>query len=345
MGGCKVGARRLRGSRVFTVTAILSLALGIGANTAMSTLMRVALWKPLPVQSPGELFQMVRNDPNSKDGRMAGYSWPVFRELGDTFQSFGEVAATTAPEPKRFGQTMESAERVTGEAVSANFFRTLRVASQQGRMLVPEDENSAGGNRVAVLSDGFCERRFQRNPSIIGKAIFYNENLYTVAGIAEAGFAGVQAGMPVDVWVPITAEYSAADLQARWGDGFQLFTRLNPGVNVTAAQAAANGRFKAYVVRVVASHTDPNWGRELKALSLSLQPARSGLGGVGQQYQRPLFVLMGVVVLVLLICCANVGNLVLERTSARQQEIEVRRTLGASRMRILSQLMTEICWL
>ena len=337
----RYGARRLRGSRVFTVTAILSLALGIGANTAMFTLMRVALWKPLPVQSPGELFEMVQNDPNSKDGRTAGYSWPLFQEMGDAFQPFGEVAATTAPDQKRFGQTVESAERVTGEAVSANFFRTLRVASQQGRLFVPEDENSAGGNRVAVLSDGLWERRFQRDPSIIGKAIFYNENLYTVAGVAQAGFTGVQAGVPVDVWVPIAAEYSAADLQGRWGDGFQLFTRLNPRVNVAAAEVAANGRFKAYVQRVVASHTDPNWGRELKALSLSLQPARSGLAGVGQRYQRPLFVLMGVVVLVLLICCANVGNLVLERTSARRQEIEVRRALGASRKRILLQLMTE----
>ncbi len=337
----RYGVRRLRASRVFTLTAILSLALGIGANTAMFTLMRVALWKPLPVQSPGELFQLIQNDPSEKDGTNPGHSWPLFQEMEDAFQPFGEVAAKTAPGQKRFGLTIDSPERVTGEAVSANFFRTLRVASEQGRLLVPTDENSAGGNRVAVLSDSFWQRRFQRDPSIIGKAIFYNENLYTVAGVAQPGFTGVQAGTLIDVWVPITAEFTESDLRPMWEHDFQLFARLNPGVKVAAVEAATNGRFKAYVQRVVASHNDPNWGRLLDQISLSLRPARSGLAGVGQQYKRPLFVLMGVVVLVLLICCANVGNLVLERTAGRQQEIAVRRALGASRMRILSQWMTE----
>jgi predicted permease len=340
------GSRRLMASRVFTVTAILSLALGIGANTAMFTLMRVALWKPLPVQSPGELFQMVRSDPSPDAvGEIeAFFSWPIFREMGDAFRPFGEVAAKTPAGERHFGMTMDSAERVTGEAVSANFFHTLRVAPEQGRLLMPEDENSAGGNRVAVLSDSFWKRRFQRDPSIIGQAIFYNENLYTVVGVAQPGFGGVQAGTQTDVWVPIVGQFTAADLQAKWDADFQLFARVNPGVKVEQAQAAANGRFQAYVMRELVprfSRTDPKYAGELKALSLSLQPARSGLAGVGQHYERPLFVLMGVVVLVLLICCANVGNLVLERTMGRQHEIALRRALGASRMRILAQLMTE----
>jgi macrolide transport system ATP-binding/permease protein len=201
----RYGLRALKSSPLFTLVAILSLALGIGANTAIFTLMYAMLWKPLPVRDPGQLVQLMRTSSTDSDG---GYSWYLFQQLSETALPFGELIAKTAASRKKFGMSIDCPERVVGEAVSANYFRALKVVSLRGRVFEREDDRS-GDSHVAVLSHAFWAARFRSDSSILGKTIYYDETPYVVVGVAEPGFAGVQPGTAVDLWVPVTAAVPA----------------------------------------------------------------------------------------------------------------------------------------
>jgi MacB-like periplasmic core domain len=195
----RFAARRLRKSPVFTAVAVLTLALGIGANTAIFTLLHASLWRPLPVRDPQEIFHLMRT---SSAGDFAGefsYSYPLFRRLSKTVVPRGEMFATETVGSRKFGLDAISNERVVGEAVSANFFSVLHVEPSLGRVLEPQDDNVLGGNHVAVLSHVFWMRRFQSDAAILGKTIFYDEAPYTVVGVAQPGFFGIEPEVSVDV--------------------------------------------------------------------------------------------------------------------------------------------------
>ena len=334
----RYGVRALKSSPLFTLVAILSLALGIGANTAIFTLMYAILWKPLPITDPGQLVQLMRTSPRDSDN---GYSWYLFRQLSEPPQPFGELIAKMAASREKFGETSECPERVVGEAVSANYFRALKVGSLRGRVFEPEDDNPSGGSHVAVLSQAFWTGRFRSDSSILGKTIYYDETPYVVVGIAEAGFAGVQPGTAVDIWVPVTAAVPTNELQAKLGGYLRVFARLNTNAGTGAAQDAWNARFRAYMTRDVLPRYPVQDRRDLEFERIALRPARSGLAGLLQQYQKPVFLLMGIAALVLLISCANIANLVQARNASRRREFELRTALGASRGRVISQLLTE----
>jgi predicted permease len=334
----RYGLRSLKSSPLFTLVAISSLALGIGANTAIFTLMHAILWKPLPVREPGELVQLMRMSSTDSDD---GYSWPWFQALSESGPPFGELIAKATASRKKFGTNVDSTERVIGEPVSANYFRALRVASFRGRVLEPADDHVLGGNAVAVLSHQFWVARFQSDPSILGKTIYYDETPYVVAGVAEPGFSGVQPGIAVDVWVPVTAAFPGAALQAKTQSILKIFARLNARADARAAQSAWNGRFRELIARDLLPRYPPQDRWRPASAHIVVRPARSGLAGFFQQYRRPMFLLMGIVALVLLISCANLANLTLARNVARQREIDVRLALGASRGRVVSQLLME----
>jgi hypothetical protein len=247
-GDVRHGIRPLKSSPLFTLTAILSLALGIGANTAIFTLMYAILWKPLPVMDPGQLVQLMRTSPTHAD---EGYSWYLFQQLSEPPQPYGELIAKTATSREKFGLITDCSERVIGEAVSANYFRALKVTSLRGRVFEPEDDNPSGGTRVAVLSHAFWARRFRSDSSILGKTIYYDETPYVVVGVAEAGFAGVQPETAVDVWVPVTAAVPPNELRGKQGAYLRVFARLNPNAGIGAAQDAWNARFRVYMIRDV----------------------------------------------------------------------------------------------
>jgi predicted permease len=337
----RYGVRALGKTPAFTAAAMLTLALGIGANTAIFTLLQATLWRPLPVKNPQQIFHLMRA---SSTGDFAGEfscSYPLFQQFSKIAGSWGEIFATSTFDSGKFGLDQVSNERIAGEAVSANFFAVLHVDAVLGRGFEPQDDSVLGGNHVAVLSHAFWMRRFHSDVSILGKTIFYDETPYTVVGVAQPGFTGIEAEISVDVWVPVTASVDKGRLASPDDNRLRLLVRLGPGVDRARAQALFEAAFRAHVAETLLPTASPRWKSMLEAQHVTLRPAASGLATTGRKYEKPLLVLLGVVALVLLISCANLANLILARNAARQQEIVVRLTLGASRARIAAQLLTE----
>ena len=192
----RYGLRTLRKSPGFTSVAVLTLALGIGANTAIFTLLHASLWKPLSVNDPKEIFHVMRFASSGDFAGEASYSYPLFQQFSKVGAPWGEVFATEVVGPKKFSLDRISNERIAGEGVSGNFFSVLGVAPFVGRVLEAQDDNVLGGNHVAVLSYSFWKRRFQSDASVLGKTIFYDENPYSVIGIAPPGFTGIEQRCP-----------------------------------------------------------------------------------------------------------------------------------------------------
>src|SRR5215469_9510852 len=334
--------RSLRGSPLFTLTVIFSLALGIGANTAIFTLLRASLWRPLPVDNAREIFHVMRASSEGDFAGEYGYSYPLFQQFSNVAAPDGEVFATETIRPKKFGLDQISSERIAGEAVSANFFSVLDVEPVIGRVFEPQDDNVLGGNHVAVLSYSFWKRRFQSDPSVLGKTIFYDEIPYSVVGVARPGFTGIEPEVSVDVWVPDTA--SAADQGWRPdpnNNWLRLLVRLHRGVDAAQAQAMFEAAFRAHVADVLLPSASPRFQAMLKVQHITVRPAASGLATTGRNIEKPLLVLFALVAVVLLISCANIANLILARNTARHREFMVRLALGASRARVASQLFAE----
>src|SRR6266550_2639284 len=338
----RFAARMLRKNPGFTAVAVLTLALGIGANTAIFTLLDASLWRPLAVSDPKEIFHVMRA---SSQGDFAGefsYSYPLFQQFSRIASPWGEVFATERVGSTKFGLNGVSDEREAGEAVSGNFFSVLNVGPIVGRVLEPQDDNVLGGNHVAVLSYTFWKSRFQSDASVLGRTIFYDETPYTVVGIARPGFTGIEPEVSVDMWVPATAAGAdrgwRPDPNLNW---LRLLVRLHDGVDPGRAQAMFEAAFRAHVADALLPTASPRFKQMLAAQHITVRPAASGLATTGRKYEKPLLVLFGVAAVVLLISCANIANLILARNAARHREIVVRLALGASRTRIAWQLFTE----
>jgi predicted permease len=211
-----------------------------------------------------------------------------------------------------------------------------------GRVLEPQDDNVLGGNHVAVLSYVFWKRRFQSDPSVLGRRILYDETPYTVVGIARPGFTGIDQEVSVDVWVPITAGAVdrgwRPDPDLNW---LRLLVRLRDGVDPERTQAVFEAAFRTHVADALLPSASPRFKQMLEAQHITVRPAPSGLATTGRRYKKPLLVLLAVVAVVLLISCTNIAHLILARNAARHHEIVVRLALGASRLRIVRQLFTE----
>ena len=328
----RFAARMLRKSPGFTAVAVLTLALGIGANTAIFTLLHASLWTPLPVSDPKEIFHLMRA---SSQGDFAGefsYSYPLFQQFRKIAAPLGEVFATEVVGPRKFGLNGVSDQRVAGEAVSGNFFSVLKVGPIAGRVLEPQDDNVLGGNHVAILSYAFWKRRFQSDASVLGRTIFYDETAYTVVGIARPGFTGIEPEVSVDVWVPATP---SADPNLNW---LRLLVRLRDGVDPKRAQARFETAFRTHVGDVLLPSASPRFKQMLEAQHITVRPAASGLATTGRKYEKPLLVLFAVVAVVLLISCANIANLILARNAARHHEIVRERFLGFRKFGQTSQM-------
>jgi len=343
-------------SPAFTAIIVLTLALGIGANTSIFTLVDAVMLRSIPVRDPQQLVvaqwsagQGPRNVGTSRFGDCAtssenatsttGCSWsyPLFQEIQGQKNIFANAMAFAGP--YQMDLSGNGAAIAQGELVSGSYFQTLGVSSAFGRTLAPDDDKP-GAPSVAVLDYAYWQRAFGGSPAAIGRTIRLNNAVFTIVGVAEPSFTRLTPGKSVDLWVSLSQALSLglghihlADPTDWW---LVVVGRLQPPVSRTQAEAALDSIFLNETLR----GAKPVWA-QADYPHLSLLPAQQGLAGIRSFYSEPLLLLMVAVGLILLIACANVAGLMLARAATREREMAVRLAMGAARRRVIRQLLTE----
>ena len=345
----KYAFRTLGKNPGFTIVAIITLALGIGANTAIFSLTDQVLLRLLPVEHPQEL--VVLRSPGPSPGRNwndgpggTSFSYSAYKDLRDQNQVLSGLLARFSTQVSVVAQG--SSELATGELVTGNYFSVLGVQPAMGRVFGAEDETVPGANSVVVLSYGYWKRRFGLDPNILNKQLVVNGHSLTVVGVSRAGFSGVQVGQVPDVFIPIALK---AQMTPNW-DGLAdrddhwlaMIGRLKPGMTISRAEAGIAPTYHAMLeTESPAKKKDSKARQEFLDRKLILETGSKGRPILQSVAGGPLLALMGMVGLVLLIACANLASLLVARGEARQREIALRLALGAGRWRLVRQLIAE----
>jgi len=343
--------RMLSKSPVFTLVAVLSLALGIGANTAIFSLMDVVILRSLPVADPGRLVLFGTGSQVGSTGSLPNsdselFSYPFYRSFSQKNDVFSGVAAIDSVEFATHASVAGQGREMTHVyLVSGTYFSVLGVNPERGRVLTGADDNVPGSGAVAVASYSWWQRHGS-DPAMLGKAIRMEGTNYTVVGIAPLGFFGTTVGESPDFWIPLSMEKEISpgwnDLDNKWFQSLYLIARLKPGV--TAAQATANTNllFKQ-ILRSDYLGPDPSQKdlSDVAQARIDLTSAARGLSRLRAEFSLPLKILTALAALVLLIACANLANLLLARGASRSREFAMRMAIGATRSRIVRQLLTE----
>jgi predicted permease len=358
----RYGLRTLLKNPAFTAVAVITLALGIGANAAIFNVLDAVLLRALPVKAPDQLVVLTDPDAHGRwygaeGGNRSLLGFSEFEHLRDHNDVFSGIFAADSEAPKlevsinsSSSGLPEEPETARAQLVSGDYFSMLGVRAAVGRTFTREVDRARGASPLAVISYSFWKERFNLDPAILGKAIRIHQTTFEVIGVAPPGFFGTTVGEAPDVWVPLTmqdAVYPGRDLLApiqALGNNYawlQVMARLKPGEKREQAKAAINVAFKGFLIDTLGSRGTEKERRGYLDQQINLQPGSRGSSSVHETFANPLKVLMGIVGFVLLIACANVANLLLARGAARQKEFAVRLAVGAGRMRLARQILLE----
>ena len=321
--------RQLRNSPVFTLTATISLAMGIGANAAVFTIVERLLLRPLPVENPDELVYVT--DERILAQLSPRFSYPFYAVVQQNTVLSGVAArAAIALNVTVNGQTL----RANGELVSGNYFEVLRASTHMGRPLSPADDRTPGAHAVAVISAAFWERTFASDPAIVGRTALLNGTTFTVVGVSEHGFTGTDIGSPADIWIPLAMQREVGrslltEARTNW---LEMVGRLRPGDGRERATEALNRDFQQ---RVSELSSQPS------VRQLALVPAEKGSTPARGEQQAALLVTFALTGLALALASVNIAALAAVRSAAREREMAIRLAIGASRFRLERQLLTE----
>ena len=345
----KYALRRLRKSPGFTSIALLTLAIGIGANTGIFTLLDAVLLKSLPVPHPEQLFIVKQGERAADKSR---FPYLFFDQVRQQLPADAMVAAMGWPDDFYVSTSKEPPRATEGQLVSGNYFQVFETYPVLGRLLTPDDDKKLGGSPAAVISYQYWQQNFGGDTAVIGRKLDVNHVPFTIVGVAPRGFFGARAGTQPSFWMPLSmqsvvkyhdhySDYEAEPLKPwipqaniNW---LILMMRVKSPAAIPQSMTVLNQQYKSMTQYV----NNSNWRQAILRTHLSLEPGQRGLANLRQQFEQPVLLLMAMAAIVLLITCANIANLLLARAMARQHALAVQLSIGAGRARIIQQMLAE----